>query len=114
MNCSETQINEANMRKKLALLLGAVVATGLGPAAAQVAPGQVYDEALRATLMQQGWKPDVSYGLKRGDGAPLYRYPEIVCGPQLCRAKWRNRTGAEQAIMIQRAYNDEPYRVAPQ
>jgi hypothetical protein len=103
------------MRKRLALILGAVVAAVWGPAVAQtVAPGQIYDGALRATLMQQGWKPDASYGLKRGDGAPLYRFPEVLCGPQLCRAKWRDRSGAEQAIMIQRAYNDEPYRVAPQ
>jgi hypothetical protein len=103
------------MRKKIALLFAVSLAAGLSPAIAQnVSPGQVYDETLRASLMQQGWKPDVSYGLKRGDGAPLYRFPEIVCGPQLCRAKWRNRAGAEQAIMIQRAYNDEPYRVAPQ
>jgi hypothetical protein len=101
------------MRKKLALLLGAVMTSALGPAAAQtIAPGQVYDESLRSALIQQGWKPNVGYGLKRGDGAPLYRFPEIICGPQLCRAKWRDRAGAEQAIMIQRAYNDEPYRIA--
>lgn len=112
---AKQRIEEAKMRKILGLLLGVVAASGLGPAAAQnVSPGQVYDEALRSTLMQQGWKPDVNYGLKRGDGAPLYRFPEIVCGPQLCRAKWRNKSGAEQAIMIQRAYNDEPYRIAPQ
>jgi hypothetical protein len=105
------------MRKKIALILGAVVASGLGSAfghaAAQtIAPGQVYDEALRSALIQQGWKPNVDYGLKRGNGAPLYRFPEVLCGPQLCRAKWRDRAGAEQAIMIQRAFNDEPYRIA--
>ena len=39
--------------------------------------------------MQQGWKPDATSGLKIANGAPLYRFPEVLCGPEMCRAKWR-------------------------
>ena len=99
---------------RLGLIGGLFLLVGTGCAAAQaITPGQSYRE-LRGELIQQGWKPDVSYGLKIASGAPLYRFPEVLCGPQLCRGKWRDRAGKEQAIMILRAYNDEEYRVAPQ
>jgi len=104
------------IRKKLASALGGVwLLTGAIPAGAQsVAPGQVYDSAFRASLMQQGWKPDAAYGLKIANGAPLYRFPEVLCGPEICRAKWRDRAGNDQSIMIRRAFNDQPYLIAPQ
>jgi hypothetical protein len=102
--------------KKLAAVVGGVwFLVGAAPSGAQsIAPGQVYDSAFRASLMQQGWKPDAAYGLKIANGAPLYRFPEVLCGPEICRAKWRDRAGNDQSIMIQRAYNDEPYHIAPQ
>jgi hypothetical protein len=101
-------------RKKLASALGGVwLLTGAVPAGAQ-SPGQVYDSAFRANLMQQGWKPDAAYGLKIANGAPLYRFPEVLCGPEICRAKWRDRAGNAQSIMIRRAFNDQPYLIAPQ
>ncbi|WP_294532082.1 hypothetical protein [uncultured Rhodoblastus sp.] len=99
---------------------GAALACGLSLAlvafacAAQQAAGQSYRE-LRESLLAQGWKPDVNYGLKMiNSGKPLYRFPEVLCGPQLCKAKWRDSKGAEHAIMIQRGYNDEEYRVISQ
>jgi hypothetical protein len=99
---------------RLGLIAGLLLLAGTGCAAAQaITPGRSYRE-LRAELIQEGWKPDASYGLKIASGAPLYRFPEVLCGPQLCRGKWRDRAGKEQAIMILRAYNDEEYRVAPQ
>ena len=92
-----------------------MVADGRNPSRrAKLAPGQVYDNALRASLMQQGWKPDAAYGLKIANGAPLYRFPEVLCGPEICRAKWRDRAGNDQSIMIRRAFNDQPYLIAPQ
>jgi len=103
-------------RKKLVSVLGGVwLLAGAVPADAQsISPGQVYDSAFRASLMQQGWKPDAAYGLKIANGAPLYRFPEVLCGPEICRAKWRDKAGNDQSIMIQRAYNDQPYHIAPQ
>ena len=99
---------------------GAAWACGLSlalaalPVAAQQGSGQSYRE-LRESLLAQGWKPDVNYGLKMiNSGKPLYRFPEVLCGPQLCKAKWRDSKGAEHAIMIQRGYNDEEYRVISQ
>jgi hypothetical protein len=37
-----------------------------------------------------------------------------LCGPEICRAKWRDRAGNDQSIMIRRAFNDQPYLIAPQ
>ncbi len=83
-------------------------------AAQDITAGQGYRE-LRGVLIQHGWKPNAAYGLKRvNSGAPLYRYPEVICGPKLCRAKWRDHAGHERAIMILRAFGDQEYRVAPQ
>jgi hypothetical protein len=90
------------------------LAMGAAPCAAQeanLAPGTAYSQA-RASLMAQGWKPDASYGLKIANGSPLYRYPEVLCGPELCRAKWRDRAGGEHAILLKRGYNNEEHRVA--
>jgi hypothetical protein len=99
---------------RLGLIGGLFLLVGMDCVAAQsITPGRSYRE-LRGELLQQGWKPEVGYGLKIASGAPLYRFPEVLCGPQLCRGKWHDRAGKEQAIMIIRGYNDEEYRVAPQ
>jgi hypothetical protein len=86
----------------------------LGTAQAQepYASGEPYRE-LRQSLLAKGWKPDTSYGLKIAGGKPLYRFPEIVCGPTLCNAKWRDRAGAQQLISLLRGDGKEDYRVAP-
>ncbi len=98
---------------RLSFVSALFLLAGIASAASQdITPGRSYRE-LRGQLLEQGWKPDASYGLKIASGAPLYRFPEVLCGPQLCRAKWRDRAGKEQSIMILRAYNDEEYRVAP-
>ncbi|MCW2274304.1 hypothetical protein GJ654_09570 [Rhodoblastus acidophilus] len=76
------------------------------PALAQVASGTPYEQA-RAALLAKGWKPDVSYGARTGRGEPLYHFPEIWCGPQICRAKWRDSSGAPQAIMLNRGFNKD-------
>jgi hypothetical protein len=104
-----------NRRPLAAFAFGLGLALAGAPAFAQdIQAGQSYRE-LRETLLTQGWKPDVNYGLKMiKSGKPLYRFPEVLCGPELCKAKWRDRTGREHAIMIQRGYNDEEYRVLSQ
>jgi hypothetical protein len=105
---------KTNRRNGAAWLCGLGLALAAFPGAAQPGSGQSYRE-LRESLLAQGWKPDVNYGLKMiNSGKPLYRFPEIVCGPQLCRAKWRDSKGTDHAIMIQRGYNDEEYRVISQ
>ncbi len=106
---------KTNRRNVAALVGGLVVVLAALPGSAQdIHSGQSYRE-LRETLLAQGWKPDVNYGLKMiNSGKPLYRFPEVLCGPQLCKAKWRDHSGAEHAIMIQRGYNDEEYRVLSQ
>ncbi len=66
---------------------------------------------LRSALLQEGWKPDVSYGLKTNSGKPLYRFPEVLCGPRICNAKWRDRKGGERLITLLRGEGDQDYRV---
>jgi hypothetical protein len=86
----------------------------LGTARAQEpwASGEAYHE-LRQSLMAKGWKPNTGYGLKTASGKLLYRYPEVVCGPTLCNAKWRDREGSERLISLLRGDGKEDYRVAP-
>jgi len=96
--------------RKLAVIFSLASVIGLAPQAAS-AEGQTYRE-LRAQLLQQCWRPDVNYGLKIGNGKPLYRFPEIVCGPQICLAKWHDPKGNEQGIRLLRGYGEEEYRVA--
>jgi hypothetical protein len=69
---------------------------------------------LRGALLREGWKPDVRYGLRNNVGKPLYRFPEVLCGPKLCNAKWRNGRGEESLITLLRGDGKEEYRVAPQ
>jgi hypothetical protein len=81
-------------------------------AEAPQAQPQTY-RAYREELIAQGWKPDVKYGLKTADGKALYRFPEVVCGPQRCSGKWRDKQGAEKLIPILRGDGKEEYRLAP-
>lgn len=68
----------------------------------------------RQSLLADGWKPDVRYGLKTASGKALYKFPEIVCGPTLCNAKWRDRQGHEKLIRLIRGHDGQDHRVAPQ
>lgn len=68
----------------------------------------------RETLQHEGWKPVTSYGLKTASGKALYQFPELVCGPQLCFAKWRDRQGEEKTLSVLRGSNADDYRLAPQ
>ena len=90
----------------LAVLLGG---GAVAPALAQ-SSGQAYGEA-RAALQRQGWKPNESYaaslGVVRANGVPLYHYPEVICGPAVCRARWRDTTGAKRDIMLTRGVNQD-------
>ncbi len=76
------------------------------------APNAQSYAAFRQTLIAEGWKPDVHYGLKLSSGKPLYRYPEVVCGPELCNAKWRNSQGDEKLVSLLRGYGSRDHRVA--
>ena len=88
----------------LAVLLGAAA-----PALAQ-SSGEPYGEA-RAALLRQGWKPNEAYaaslGVIKANGAPLYHYPEVICGPAVCRAKWRDASGVARNIMLTRGVNQD-------
>jgi hypothetical protein len=93
------------------LALGLTLALGGQVSAQEISSGQSY-RPLRESLLQQGWKPNNDYGLKRFDGgAPLYRFPEVLCGPQICRAKWRDKSGKERAIMLKRPAPTEDFTV---
>jgi len=80
-------------------------------AAAQQSGGAGYKE-YRAELIAKGWKPNVGYGLKTAKGQSLYKYPEVVCGPQLCFAKWRDKGGEEQTISLLRGQDGADHQVA--
>lgn len=69
--------------------------------------------SMRETMLADGWKPDASYGLKLASGKPAYRFPEVVCGPQICAGKWR-KDGEERKISILRGDGKEEYRVGAQ
>ncbi len=86
------------------------------PSNAQDAPTSGYEgyRDLRSALLQQGWKPDAHYGLKTASGKPLYRFPEVLCGPKICNAKWRDKNGAERLITLLRGEGDQDYRVLPE
>jgi hypothetical protein len=73
---------------------------------AQIVAGAPYEQ-VRAALLAKGWKPETSYGTKIANGKPLYHFPEILCGPQVCRAKWHDASGAAQAIMLNRGINQD-------
>ena len=69
--------------------------------------------AYRQSLMAGGWKPNVGYGLKTAKGSPLYKFPEVVCGPALCNAKWRDPQGREKIITLIRGRDGADHQVAP-
>lgn len=73
---------------------------------------QSYSE-YRQSLIAGGWKPNVGYGLKTAGGKALYKFPEVVCGPALCNAKWRDPQGREKLITLIRGINGADHRVAP-
>ncbi len=101
---------ETRRQIRLALFAGLLLLGGAG-AAQSFSSGQNYHD-LRGQLLREGWKPATNYGLRRYDNhQPLYRYPEVLCGPKLCRAKWRDRAGHAQYIMLIRGFHDAPYRV---
>lgn len=68
----------------------------------------------RQSLLSDGWKPVTSYGLRTATGKVLYKYPEVVCGPEICNAKWRDRQGEVKLITLQRGRDGADHRVAPQ
>lgn len=92
-------------------VLCALGAGRIGPVqAASIASGADYQE-LRGQLLAEGWKPQTGYGQKLSNGKPFHRFPEVLCGMDRCRAKWRNSRGAERAIMLRRGGPSDPYRV---
>jgi hypothetical protein len=99
---------------KLLAILGVVAFVGgrIGVAeAASVVPGQAYS-AQREQLLAAGWKPNTGYGLKLSNGKPMHRFPEVLCGMEKCRAKWRDPAGAEHSILLIRGGPTEEYRVS--
>jgi hypothetical protein len=70
--------------------------------------------AFRRSLMAEGWSPDASFGLKIQAGKPLYRFPEVLCGPKICHARWLARGGKERIVTLLRGGLADEYRVAPQ
>jgi hypothetical protein len=66
----------------------------------------------RDQLAAQGWRPDAEFGLKLASGKPLYRFPEVLCGPKICHARWI-RSGTEKIVTLIRGDLTEEYRVSP-
>ncbi|MBG0810918.1 hypothetical protein IY145_16230 [Methylosinus sp. H3A] len=66
----------------------------------------------RDQLAAQGWRPDAGFGLKLPSGKPLYRFPEVLCGPKICHARWM-RSGTEKIVTLIRGDLTEDYRVSP-
>ncbi|MBM3562830.1 MAG: hypothetical protein FJX48_06690 [Alphaproteobacteria bacterium] len=98
-------------------LIAAIVGIcGMGCLLPLVALGQSsqgYSE-YRQSLIASGWKPNAGYGLKTAGGKSLYKFPEVVCGPTLCNAKWRDPQGREKLITLIRGQGGADHRVAPQ
>ncbi|WP_018264958.1 hypothetical protein [Methylosinus sp. LW4] len=90
----------------LALLSGAAVAQD-----AEFSQLPLYRE-FRDQLAAQGWRPDAGFGLKLPSGKPLYRFPEVLCGPKICHARWL-RSGTEKIVTLIRGDLTEEYRVSP-
>jgi hypothetical protein len=98
-------------------LIAAIVGfCGIGcflPPAASGQASQGYSD-YRQSLIASGWKPNVGYGLKTARGKALYNFPEVVCGPTLCNAKWRDPQGHDKLITLIRGLDGADHRVAPQ
>jgi hypothetical protein len=69
--------------------------------------------AFRRSLLSEGWTPDSAFGLKVASGKPLYRFPEVLCGPKICHARWVARGGRERIVTLLRGGLADEYRVAP-
>ncbi|HUO53346.1 MAG TPA: hypothetical protein VMU18_01295 [Rhodoblastus sp.] len=98
---------------KFLAFCGVIVFTALRIDAAQAAgvvPGEDY-AVQRDQLLAAGWKPNTGYGLKLAGGKPMHRFPEVLCGMDRCRAKWRDPKGAERSIMMRRGGPSDPYVV---
>jgi hypothetical protein len=91
-------------------LAGVLALAGGAAQAAGITPGEAYS-AQRAQLLAAGWKPNTAYGLKLANGKPFHRFPEVLCGMDRCRARWRDSGGAERAILLQRGGLTDEYRV---
>lgn len=98
-----------------------VCSLGLGtayclPSHAQSADASGFEiyRDLRTELIGQGWKPDSSNGLKDNRGRAIYRFPEVLCGPKICNAKWRDNKGKVESFTLLRGEGSEEYRVMPQ
>jgi hypothetical protein len=68
----------------------------------------------RRSLLSEGWSPDANFGLKIQSGRPLYRFPEVLCGPKICHARWLARGGQERIVTLMRGGLTDEYRVAPE
>lgn len=105
-------------RRWIATSVCSIILSGafVEPSYAQDAPDSKYEiyRELRAALLEEGWKPDTGNGLKDNAGRPLYRFPEVLCGPKICNAKWRDNKGKDVSITLLRGQGGEEYRVAPQ
>lgn len=99
--------------KLVAALFGFFAAGCVTPLNAWGQASQGYSD-YRQSLMAGGWKPNVGYGLKTARGKALYKFPEVVCGPTLCNAKWRDPQGHEKLITLIRGLDGADHRVAPQ
>ncbi len=101
-------------RSKLtAAIFGFCAAACFLPPAASAQASHAYSD-YRQSLIAGGWKPNVGYGLKTAGGKSLYKFPEVVCGPTLCNAKWRDPQGREKLITLIRGQNGADHQVAPQ
>jgi hypothetical protein len=89
-----------------------VISTPSGAQDSQTSQFETYRD-LRSALLAEGWKPDTRYGLRDNSQRPLYRFPEVLCGPKLCNAKWTDAKGKETTITLLRGEGKEDYRVAP-
>ncbi|MBY6242178.1 hypothetical protein [Methylosinus sp. Sm6] len=69
--------------------------------------------SFRQSLLSDGWTPDANFGLRVASGKPLYRFPEVLCGPKICHARWLARGGREKIVTLLRGGLTDEYRVAP-
>ncbi len=103
----------APRRKLIAAIFGFCGMGCFPPAAAWGQASQAYSD-YRQSLIASGWRPNLGYGLKTAGGKALYKFPEVVCVPTLCNAKWRDPQGHEKLITLIRGLNGADHRVAPQ
>lgn len=99
--------------KLTAAIFGFCGAACFLPTAASGQASQAYSD-YRQSLIAGGWRPNVGYGLKTAGGKALYKFPEVVCGPTLCNAKWSDPQGRVKLITLIRGLNGADHQVAPQ